>query len=259
VSNQGAVFIFSAVNGALLRTLVVPDRIDLLGSALAGAVANVGDLDRDGVDDFAVCDDGSNPYEPYQKVRFFSGGSGRLLASWPGNAQTPLFNCQLAGIGDVDGDGYGDLVIGIPDLGTSRQGWWQAVSCRPLATLRFLPVTCTGGPFAPQLGCTRPVLGQTVTIVGRDCPLNAYGTLALSQVPNQPINLGAAGCDAWFDLANWVIAHNPPPGASWTLQLPIPAAPQLAGFDVALQAFYLPTNGPLGYDLSNAVWIKLGF
>jgi len=148
-------------------------------------------------------------------------------------------------------------VIGNPSL-NNASGGWLLLSGRILAAMEFMPTNCAGGPFLPQLGMTRPVLGQTLTLVGRDCPPAAFGTVALSVRPPAPRNLGVNGCDVWFDLSNWVILFQPPQGANWQFNLPLPAAPQLAGLGVALQAFYVPSLGPLGYDLSNGIWAILG-
>lgn len=35
--------------------------------------------------------------------------------------------------------------------------------------------------------------------------------------------------------------------------------PQLAGLRVALQAFYVPTLAPLGFDINNGIWATLGY
>jgi len=55
-----------------------------------------------------------------------------------------------------------------------------------------------------------------------------------------------------------VILHNPN-GTAWQFAVPIPTAPQLAGIGIALQAFYVPTSSPIGFDLSNAVWATIGW
>ena len=44
----------------------------------------------------------------------------------------------------------------------------------------------------------------------------------------------------------------------WSLPVPLPFVPQFAGIDIALQAFFSPTSGALGFDLSNGVWARLG-
>ncbi|MFO1076752.1 MAG: hypothetical protein U1E73_03395 [Planctomycetota bacterium] len=112
--------------------------------------------------------------------------------------------------------------------------------------------------WLPQLGMTRPILGQTVLIEGRGCPGGASGALALSRQPALPFNLGVAGCDAWWDLGNWQLLYQTTT-PTWQLVVALPNVPQLAGFDVALQAFYLPTASPIGFVLSNALWARLGF
>jgi hypothetical protein len=177
---------------------------------------------------------------------------------WVGSAALRLGEGALASPGDLDGDGYRELVIG--DFSANQwSGAWQVVSPRILATMQFQPANCAQGPFLPQLGMTRPVLGQTVVFVGRDAPPSVAGFLALSAQPVTAINLGAVGCDAWFDITNWAALHQPASGGGWSFTVPLPNAPQLAGLQVAAQAFYAPTNGPLGYDLSNGVWARIGY
>jgi hypothetical protein len=106
---------------------------------------------------------------------------------------------------------------------------------------------------------TRPVLGGMVTFAGRDAPAGGACTLALSTLPVLPTNLGIAGCNAWFDVSNWVILAQPTQTPSWSISLPLPNARQLIGYEVALQAFYVGTSTPLGYDLTNGLWARLGY
>jgi len=250
--NGGTLSAYSATTGQLQRSWTTP----------ASALTVVGDLDADGYDDFAGFDSQTRyGYTADPSVVLLSGTSGALLAHW---ARTAQFRAQaIAGAGDVDGDGYGDLLLGdtnaSPIPGVSGAGGWQLVSGKLLANTFSIPVQCSGGPFPPELGMTRPVLGQSVTFVGRDCPPNAPGTLALSLRLDHPTNLGFSGCDACFALGSWTIVCQPVAAPSWTYSLPLPNAPQLAGLQVAVQAFYVPTNSPIGFDLSNAIWARLGF
>jgi hypothetical protein len=181
------------------------------------------------------------------------------MTSWFGTPRLTLVRAALAGIGDCDGDGLGDLLIGAPIANINDdRGAWQLVSGAILASVRSHPVACDGGPFPSELGATRPVLGGVMTLVGRDCPPNALGVVAMSGVPDLPLNLGATGCDLWF-RSGWVSLHSPPPGSQWSLPVPIPAIAQLAGLHLALQAMYFPTGGPLGFDLSNGLWLRVGY
>ncbi len=248
IGDPGTVRVYSTTTGGLIRTVVGGN----------GQFAVVGDLDADGWDDFSLRNN-NNPGSGHA-VDFVSGGSGRMLARWLG---TSRLHCQVvAGAGDIDQDGYGDLLLGDPAASTSgigpTTGGWQLISGKLLASVSQIPVQCGQGPWLPQLGMTRPLLGQTVTIEGRDCPAGANGILALSRQPALPYNFGVVGCDAWWDLSNWAML-NTTTTTSWQLLVPLPNVPQLAGLDVALQAFYLPTASPVGFDLSNALWARFGF
>lgn len=117
---------------------------------------------------------------------------------------------------------------------------------------------CGGGPFLPQLGMSRPILGQTATVSLLHGPPAVNGVLAFSLQPPWPTYLGASTCTAGFDLGTGVALYLPTQ-PTWSLALPLPHVPQLAGIPIALQCFYSPTNGALGMDLSNAAWARIGF
>lgn len=248
--------VYSAATGALLRSLPI--------RATDGICTVMGDLSGDGVPDIAGFYGNVDVARgiPYPRMLLHSGLDGRLLGVWSGSYGFPFRKPVLAGVGDVDGDAFGDLLIGDERAGddfSTAPGGWQLVSGRLLATVQSIPVQCGGGPFFPQLGITRPVLGQPLTLVGRDCPPQAVGTVIMSLQPAHETNLGVSGCDAWFDFGTWMVFYLPPPGASWQVTVPLPNVPQLAGLGTALQALYGPTNSPLGTDLSNGIWARLGF
>ncbi|MFY9342108.1 MAG: FG-GAP-like repeat-containing protein [Planctomycetota bacterium] len=247
--SAGVLNVLSATNGAVLRTYPAPYTDDF---------AVVGDLNADGVPDLALREQTGAPGEA---VVFRSGSNGAVLSRWLG---IPGFTCtELAGIGDVNGDGYPDLLIG--DRGASAQplsgittGGWQVVSGRIVATMSSKPVNCYQGPFPPLLGITRPVLGQLALIEGREAPFGTVGFLGFSPQPTFPTSLGVVGCDAWFDPTNGLLLYQST-GSSWGFYFPVPLAPQLAGYAFALQAFYAPTFSPIGIDLTNGVWGRFGF
>jgi hypothetical protein len=220
--------------------------------ALHAAPCSVGDLDQDGLADFVV-----SMHAAHGRVLAKSGLTGATLWALHGTLPVHL-GTSLASLGDVDGDGFGDLVVGGFDAAAGEQGRWSIVSGRILADVQVQSGACGAGPFLPELGMTRPMLGQTVTIAAQQGPAGAPGILAFSLRPLYPAHLGASSCTAWFDLgAGTALALIPQP--TWSLALPLPAVPQLAGFEIALQAFYAPTTGPLGYDLSNGIWARLGW
>lgn len=118
----GQVTVFSGRDGKPIHTVYGTDHDDHLGRSVAG----VGDVDGDGVPDFA----GGAPGEVEPQfghtrgaVRIFSGADASLLLEviGPGsnNMEWTNFGDVIDGGGDVNGDGAGDVLVGAPweDLG----------------------------------------------------------------------------------------------------------------------------------------------
>ena len=113
---QGRVFLFSGATGQRLRTLNNPT--PQAGARFGRALAGVGDVDGDGVPDLTVGAPGQDVEgrDTQGQVFLFSGATGQQLRTL--NNPTPQagarFGRELAGVGDVDGDGVSDLAVGAP-------------------------------------------------------------------------------------------------------------------------------------------------
>ena len=109
----GRAFVFGSNDGVIYRTHgSVADTWDSYGAS----VANVGDTNFDGVDDYAIGAPlgDSNSCDECGKYELFSGATGALLSSWDSQFAYSALGAAVAGGGDLDGDGAADLLVGVP-------------------------------------------------------------------------------------------------------------------------------------------------
>jgi hypothetical protein len=109
--NVGQAFVFSGKTGALIRTLDHPaDGYSAAGALFGAAVANAGDLNKDGVTDIVVGAPGK------AQVFVFDGKTGEelYLIESPTFDTMPSFGAAVAGGQDFNKDGRPDIVVGAP-------------------------------------------------------------------------------------------------------------------------------------------------
>ncbi len=120
-TNGGKIQVFSGKNGELFYEILGEGYNDLFGYAVSGA----GDVNGDGFDDFMA----SSPYDGNLifeggSVSVFSGADGSRLHIFDGTAQGDLFGYSIAAAGDVNADGYDDVIVGtrFDDLNGNNSG-----------------------------------------------------------------------------------------------------------------------------------------
>ena len=106
-------------------------------SRLGSDVSNAGDINKDGYDDLVVCASSTNPYYYYVILGKNSSFTNINLANnlvssaqgftITGNAYSDtdgsdFQDCSVANAGDINGDGFNDIIIGEPNASPCAQG-----------------------------------------------------------------------------------------------------------------------------------------
>ncbi len=126
---------------------------------LGSSAVTAGDVNADGYSDVLVSAEGGSSGTSW--VYLYLGGPGGLSTapSWSrtGFTQGP----KLAPLGDVNGDGYGDFVIGYGNIGSPGNGfvqvWYGRSNGNPNT---FFTVSSSAGPFGFSVGSAGDVNGD---------------------------------------------------------------------------------------------------
>lgn len=255
LTNAGVVRVASGATALLLFSIDGGAAGEEFGTVVRG----LGDVDGDGVADFAA----AAPFNDANGfgsgvVRVFSGASRAMLFARHGGSPRDLFGSAIAGCGDLDHDGLADIVVGAKrsDVGGVNSGAVAAYSglCSPNAGYGS---GCAGqAGFVPQLtavGCQQSGAQLSLALdrgrggslavllmgagaanvpLGGGCSLLVGPLLPLAIGP-LPLSSGGPG-QGEFDLTVVAPAGFPP-------------------FGLAVQAFVVDAAAPPGFSASNGL------
>jgi FG-GAP repeat len=246
--------VLSGANGSSIST--VNESIPTVLFPTPVSCAGVQDLSGDGIPDYLLGE------ASLSRVRVFSGASHAMLYQVNGPPITfppsSHFGYSICSAGDVNGDGFGDFIVGNPLTNIV-----QVISGRTLASVVDLGGGCAPSGPAAALSSTPPILGQPITLSVAGGPHPTRGVIASGSQANPPVVVmggpsGTTPCQLFIDPATMVplVAIATDPTGAWTFGAVVPSTPSLLGFNLVVQGWFFPSAG--GFDSSNALRLTVG-
>jgi len=191
-------------------------------------------------------------FGPFGSTSFFTSppsGPGQPDFSPAGAPIQFGFAVTIYGIGSPFGGG------GFSQSVRAYDNWQLTVSPGPAASVTTLGPGC--GATSPALSSTSPAIGSTATISLSGGSPNTPGALFAGPLLSPPLSLGAS-CDVFLDPAVLVSPLATGAAGTWSAPLFIPPVGALCGQTAVLQGALFPTAGPLGFDLTGGVLLRVG-
>ncbi|MFH0944872.1 MAG: integrin alpha [Planctomycetota bacterium] len=155
-TSSGSAYVYSGLDGSLLRVFVGESQGSLLGCSVDGA----GDVNQDGQADLIVGASGDTPNGVLRggRASVFSGFDGATLFEFDGEEIGAAHGSSAAAAGDPNGDGYPDLIVGAPLADPTGASSGQAVVY--LGTTGEVLYTLEGSSAGHSLGHAVDGLGD---------------------------------------------------------------------------------------------------
>ncbi|MBK8978191.1 MAG: FG-GAP repeat protein [Planctomycetes bacterium] len=264
--NPPCATVFSGRGGRVVHQFFGDDPEDCLGWSVGAA----GDVDADGHDDVIAGapfdDDGG---DSTGSARVLSGLDGTVLGTFRGSLSGSRLGWSVGGAGDVNADGFADVIVGAPQ---DSAGGVVAGSARVLSGL------VAANPAPPRIvgyghGCPgsdgrlprfgvrgRPVLGQVIALTLRAAPIASPAVIAFG-LREQALDLapfGAPGCGLWLlaELGTITLATDPTGRAS--IPLSVPVEPGLLGAVLRAQWVVVDLANAPSILTSDGVMLRIG-
>ena len=260
----GRAVVYSGLDGSTLYTFLGEAAGDLCGWSARDA----GDVDADGHADILVgMPRNDTGFADAGKAIVYSGATGLALATFTGANAGAQMGFSVASAGDVDGDGYPDVVLGAAfdsSVGTNAGATYVA----------SLGLTGTPGTFAYRgAGCPgsdgrqprielsgRAALGDSYTVAVRGALPNTIAAMNYGLQWDLPLTGLATGCIAHaYPLGLRTVAMNGNGMASTVPFTQIPVVTAFIGVEIHHQWYVVdPTNNFIGISTSNDGVVTIG-
>lgn len=263
--DAGSAVLFSGIDGSRLQTFYGDTPYSYFGFSVAAA-----DVDHDGTNDLIVGEPRNDlvPYGDEGAVHVYSGASylaASLVFSVFGAAGGDRLGESVGAAGDVNGDGFEDVISGAPwAFGSGSNTGYAIVHCGSPGQ-GSTQIYGAGCPAASPLTLSyagTPRLGHPVDVIvgnGPAAPTLGWVVFGFTNGPPYPLDLaalGLPGCTQYQSLdAGVPVAMGSGGGA--TVSITVPPAFSPCGLVLYNQAVALDSGAPFGLRVSDAGKIVL--
>jgi hypothetical protein len=186
-TDTGSAFVYSGATGATLYRFNGSQAGEQFGNEVSGA----GDVNGDGYDDLLIGAPDRNG--GFGAAELYSGQDGTLLKKWDGQTPGGTLGNAVAGLGDINGDGNSEVILGAPESnGNVGEAFVFSVTFGPTYSINNL----VAGQYATfQVTGAQPgvsvLMGYSLTGAG---PINTqFGQVSLTPPIKTLVTLNADG------------------------------------------------------------------